>query len=39
MKAEGIGGMYKGIVPEMFRGIGGPMVLTACDRIKLWMGV
>jgi len=35
MKAEGIGVMYKGIVPEMFRGIGGPMVLTAYDRIKL----
>jgi solute carrier family 25 (adenine nucleotide translocator) protein 4/5/6/31 len=35
MQVEGFGGMYKGIVPELFRGIGGPMVLTAYDRIKL----
>merc|ERR1712216_411933 len=26
MQTEGFGGMYKGIVPELFRGIGGPMV-------------
>lgn len=39
MATEGFGGMYKGIIPELFRGIGGPMVLTAYDRIKLWMGV
>merc|ERR1711937_325771 len=35
MKSEGFGGMYKGLVPELFRGIGGPLVLTAYDRIKL----
>jgi solute carrier family 25 (adenine nucleotide translocator) protein 4/5/6/31 len=35
MKTEGFGGMYKGLVPELFRGIGGPLVLTAYDRIKL----
>lgn len=34
MKNEGFAGMYKGLVPELFRGIGGPMVLTAYDRIK-----
>jgi len=38
MKKEGMVGMYKGVIPEMFRGIGGPLVLTAYDRIKLWMG-
>jgi len=37
MKKEGFGGMYKGIGPELFRGIGGPLVLTAYDRIKLIM--
>eukprot|EP00929_Paragymnodinium_shiwhaense_P110158 TRINITY_DN768_c1_g1_i9.p2 TRINITY_DN768_c1_g1~~TRINITY_DN768_c1_g1_i9.p2 ORF type:complete len:303 (+),score=76.73 TRINITY_DN768_c1_g1_i9:87-995(+) len=39
MQNEGLAGMYKGIIPEMFRGIGGPMVLTAYDRIKLTMGL
>merc|ERR1711918_119126 len=39
MKNEGFGGMYKGLVPELFRGIGGPLVLTAYDRIKLWMNI
>jgi solute carrier family 25 (adenine nucleotide translocator) protein 4/5/6/31 len=39
MKNEGMVGMYKGVIPEMFRGIGGPLVLTAYDRIKLWMGI
>jgi solute carrier family 25 (adenine nucleotide translocator) protein 4/5/6/31 len=34
-KNEGLGGMYKGLVPELFRGLGGPLVLTAYDRIKL----
>merc|ERR1712007_356012 len=28
-------GMYKGLIPELFRGLGGPLVLTAYDRIKL----
>merc|ERR1712118_576749 len=35
MQTEGFGGMYKGLVPELVRGLGGPMVLTAYDRIKL----
>jgi solute carrier family 25 (adenine nucleotide translocator) protein 4/5/6/31 len=39
MQTEGFGGMYKGLVPELVRGLGGPMVLTAYDRIKLWMGI
>jgi len=34
-KNEGLGGMYKGLIPELFRGLGGPLVLTAYDRIKL----
>merc|ERR1712178_460049 len=39
MQNEGMAGMYKGLVPELFRGIGGPMVLTAYDRIKLHFGL
>merc|ERR1712146_211151 len=38
-KNEGAAGMYKGLIPELFRGLGGPLVLTAYDRIKLWMGI
>jgi len=38
MQNEGFAGMYKGLIPELFRGIGGPLVLTAYDRIKLVMG-
>ena len=34
-KNEGAAGMYKGLIPELFRGLGGPLVLTAYDRIKL----
>jgi solute carrier family 25 (adenine nucleotide translocator) protein 4/5/6/31 len=37
LQKEGLAGMYKGVIPELFRGIGGPMVLTAYDRIKLLM--
>jgi hypothetical protein len=29
--------MYKGLLPKLFRGLGGPSVLTAYDRIKLWL--
>jgi len=39
MKKEGFGGMYKGLVPELVRGLGGPLVLTAYDRIKLWLNI
>lgn len=39
MKTEGFAGMYKGLVPELVRGLGGPLVLTAYDRIKLWFNL
>jgi len=39
LKAEGLVGMYKGMVPELFRGVGGSVVLVAYDRIKLVLGI
>jgi len=39
LQNEGLVGMYKGVLPEMVRGIGGPLVLTAYDRIKLWLNI
>merc|ERR1719213_907713 len=39
MKTEGFAGMYKGLLPELVRGLGGPLVLTAYDRIKLMLGL
>merc|ERR1711988_1177894 len=39
MAKEGFGGMYKGLIPELVRGLGGPLVLTAYDRIKLWLNI
>eukprot|EP00746_Dinoflagellata_sp_MGD_P121292 gnl/MRDRNA2_/MRDRNA2_56510_c0_seq2.p1 gnl/MRDRNA2_/MRDRNA2_56510_c0~~gnl/MRDRNA2_/MRDRNA2_56510_c0_seq2.p1 ORF type:complete len:447 (-),score=57.91 gnl/MRDRNA2_/MRDRNA2_56510_c0_seq2:234-1574(-) len=30
MATEGLAGMYKGVGPEMIRGIGGPLVLRTC---------
>jgi solute carrier family 25 (adenine nucleotide translocator) protein 4/5/6/31 len=39
MKAEGFGGMYKGMVPELFRGVGGSLVLVAYNRIKVYLGI
>merc|ERR1712187_323726 len=39
MKTEGFGGMYKGLLPELVRGLGGPLVLTAYDRIKLLLNI
>jgi solute carrier family 25 (adenine nucleotide translocator) protein 4/5/6/31 len=33
-KAEGMAGMYKGALPEIFRGFGGVMVIVLYDRIK-----
>jgi solute carrier family 25 (adenine nucleotide translocator) protein 4/5/6/31 len=39
LKAEGFGGMYKGLVPELFRGVGGSLVIVAYDRIKLIYGL
>merc|ERR1712224_378323 len=38
-KTEGPKGVYKGLIPELFRGLGGPLVLTAYDRIKLIIGI
>ena len=35
LKKEGTAGLYKGIVPEMFRGVGGSLVIVAYDRIKV----
>jgi len=38
LKNEGLGGMYKGLGPEFFRGMGGSVVIVAYDRIKNWLG-
>jgi solute carrier family 25 (adenine nucleotide translocator) protein 4/5/6/31 len=35
MKKEGFPGMYKGMVPELFRGVGGSLVIVAFERIKV----
>lgn len=35
LKKEGLKGMYKGLIPELFRGIGGSLVIVAYDRIKV----
>lgn len=34
LKNEGTKGMYKGMVPELFRGVGGSVVIVGYDRIK-----
>merc|ERR1712137_1139408 len=34
MQKEGLKGMYKGMIPELARGVGGSMVIVAYDRIK-----
>jgi len=39
MKAEGFKGMYKGLVPELFRGVGGSLVIVLYDRIKFIWGI
>jgi solute carrier family 25 (adenine nucleotide translocator) protein 4/5/6/31 len=39
LKAEGLVGMYKGMVPELFRGVGGSVVLVAYNRIKVLMNL
>jgi len=36
---EGLAGMYKGMIPELARGVGGSMVIVAYDRIKAIMEV
>jgi len=39
LKNEGTKGNYKGMVPELFRGVGGSLVIVAYDRIKLIFGL
>jgi solute carrier family 25 (adenine nucleotide translocator) protein 4/5/6/31 len=39
MAKEGAKGMYKGMVPELFRGVGGSLVIVAYDRIKFIWGL
>jgi len=39
LRKEGGKGMYKGMVPELFRGVGGSLVVVAYDRIKLIFGI
>jgi len=39
LKNEGAKGMYKGMVPELFRGVGGSLVIVAYDRIKVIFGI
>jgi solute carrier family 25 (adenine nucleotide translocator) protein 4/5/6/31 len=39
MKKEGFKGMYKGMIPELFRGVGGSLVVVIYDRIKFIYGI
>jgi len=39
MKNEGFAGMYKGMIPEIFRGVGGSVVVVMYDRIKVIFGI
>jgi len=39
MAKEGFKGMYKGMVPELFRGVGGSLVVVAYERIKYIYGI
>ncbi len=39
MQKEGFKGMYKGMVPELFRGVGGSFVIVIYDRIKVIFGI
>jgi len=34
LRKEGTKGMYKGMVPELFRGVGGSLVIVIYDRLK-----
>jgi len=36
---EGAKGMYKGMVPELFRGVGGSLVIVIFERIKYIYGI
>jgi len=39
LKKEGLKGMYKGMIPELFRGVGGSLVIVCYDRIKMIFGI
>jgi len=39
MAAEGFKGMYKGMIPELFRGVGGSLVIVGYDRVKVIFGI
>ncbi len=39
MNKEGMKAMYKGMTPELFRGVGGSLVIVAYDCIKLIFGI
>lgn len=39
LKGEGAKGMYKGLIPELFRGVGGSFVIVIYDRIKVIFGI
>jgi solute carrier family 25 (adenine nucleotide translocator) protein 4/5/6/31 len=39
LKKEGTKGMYKGMVPELFRGVGGSLVIVIYDRVKVIFGI
>jgi len=39
LKKEGTKGMYKGMVPELFRGVGGSLVIVVYDRVKFIFGI
>jgi len=36
---EGTKGLYKGMVPELFRGVGGSLVIVGYDRVKVIFGI
>eukprot|EP00744_Colponema_vietnamica_P000421 GILI01000755.1.p2 GENE.GILI01000755.1~~GILI01000755.1.p2 ORF type:complete len:321 (-),score=118.88 GILI01000755.1:129-1091(-) len=38
LQKEGLKGMYKGLVPELFRGVGGSLVIVIYDRVKTMLG-
>jgi len=39
MAKEGLKGMYKGMIPELFRGVGGSLVIVIYDRVKVIFGI
>jgi len=39
LQKEGLKGMYKGMIPELARGVGGSMVIVAYDRIKAILNI